>query len=230
MTNKLNLILLSLIATFLIMGSVIEQPKLENLPKLYTEISPAVVRVTGNYTREIFPGVTAEQVGNGSGFVIDKKKGLIVTADHNVEHLEDLKVVLSSGKVVPCTIKARDNKNDVAIIQVEPLLLEDLPELKFVEDSKLYVGEFVFAVGHPCGLKNLMTLGILGNTINYSKGLWCEFPGGFYITDMLVESGNSGSLVCNLKGEVIAMAVGRWGDLTVLVPAASIKNLIESIN
>ena len=86
----------------------------------------------------------------GSGFIIDAK-GYVVTNNHVVEGADKIKVILVGGKEYQATVKGRDPKTDLALIQiVNPP--EDLPFLKMGDSDAIQVGDWVLAVGNPFGL------------------------------------------------------------------------------
>src|SRR5436190_966346 len=79
-------------------------------------------------------------------------------------------------------------------------LLADLP---IGDSNRLRVGEFVLALGHPFGLEQSVSLGIVSR-----KGapLTIAAPGFDFIqTDAAINPGNSGGPLVNMAGEVVGV-------------------------
>ncbi|MGA9755033.1 MAG: DegQ family serine endoprotease [Desulfobaccales bacterium] len=136
----------------------------------------------------------------GSGFIIDPT-GYVVTNNHVVEGAEKIKVILVGGKEYQATVKGRDPKTDLALIQiVDPP--KDLPFLKLGDSEAIQVGDWVLAVGNPFGLGHTVTQGIIS-----AKGrvIGAGPYDNFLQTDASINPGNSGGPLLNLKGEVIGI-------------------------
>jgi len=213
--------------SFSLVSKLVERPSLQELPRLYAELKPSVVTLEGSWNEEILPGIFIPKGVGASGFIVDTDKGYIVTVGHFADDKYKIKVILSTGQEIDASIKAVDKENDCAILQVNPLLIKDIPEVKF--SKEIFVGEFIFAIGSPLRLSNTITHGILSNGPTFPK-YWANFPCGVYHSDMTIIPGNSGCPVFNLEGEVVAMAVGNLDWLAILVPAETTQNLIDSIN
>ena len=136
----------------------------------------------------------------GSGFIIDAK-GYVVTNNHVVEGADKIKVILVGGKEYQATVKGRDPKTDLALIQiVNPP--ENLPFLKLGDSDAIQVGDWVMAVGNPFGLGHTVTQGIIS-----AKGrvIGAGPYDNFLQTDASINPGNSGGPLLNLQGEVIGI-------------------------
>ena len=136
----------------------------------------------------------------GSGFIIEAK-GYVVTNNHVVEGADKIKVILVGGKEYEATVKGRDPKTDLALIQiVKPP--ENLPFLKMGDSDAIQVGDWVMAVGNPFGLGHTVTQGIIS-----AKGrvIGAGPYDNFLQTDASINPGNSGGPLLNLQGEVIGI-------------------------
>src|SRR2546428_54888 len=136
----------------------------------------------------------------GSGFVIDRS-GLIVTNAHVVEGAEAIQVRLSDGRRFAGNLVGRDNRVDLALIRIHGAT--NLTVLPLGDSNRLRVGEFVLALGHPFGLEQSVSFGIVSR-----KGapLTVAAPGFDFIqTDAAINPGNSGGPLVNMAGEVIGV-------------------------
>jgi serine protease Do len=136
----------------------------------------------------------------GSGFIIDPE-GHIITNNHVVEGSDKIKVKLVGGKEYQATIKGRDPKTDLALIQITNPP-KDLPFLVLGDSEATRVGDWVLAVGNPFGLSHTVTQGIIS-----AKGrvIGAGPYDNFLQTDASINPGNSGGPLLNLKGEVVGI-------------------------
>ena len=109
---------------------------------------------------EIAPhGERRTQLGEGSGFVIDKD-GWILTNRHVVDDADKVWVTTSNGKRYAARVAGRDARTDVAVLKITPR--EPLTVLRLGDSSKVEPGEWVMAVGNPFGLGgNSVSVGVV---------------------------------------------------------------------
>jgi serine protease Do len=163
----------------------------------------------------------------GSGFIIDPK-GYVVTNNHVVEGADKIKIILAGGKEYQATVKGRDPKTDLALIQiVKPPA--DLPFLKMGDSDAIQVGDWVLAVGNPFGLAHTVTQGIIS-----AKGrvIGAGPYDNFLQTDASINPGNSGGPLLNLNGEVIGIntAILASGQgIGFATPSAIAKSVIPQL-
>ncbi len=136
----------------------------------------------------------------GSGFLIDAE-GHIITNNHVVEGSDKIKVKLVGGREYQATIKGRDPKTDIALIQIANPP-KDLPFLVLGDSEAIRVGDWVLAVGNPFGLSHTVTQGIIS-----AKGrvIGAGPYDNFLQTDASINPGNSGGPLLNLQGEVVGI-------------------------
>jgi serine protease Do len=118
-----------------------------------------------------------------------------------VEGADKIKIILVGGKEYQATVKGRDPKTDLALIQIVNPPAE-LPFLKLGDSDAIQVGDWVLAVGNPFGLGHTVTQGIIS-----AKGrvIGAGPYDNFLQTDASINPGNSGGPLLNLKGEVIGI-------------------------
>lgn len=142
-----------------------------------------------------------ELKGLGTGMIIDTK-GRILTNHHVAGGATKIEVQLSDGNRYPAKLVGTDPKTDLAIIQISAK--ESLPHVTFGDSDKVEVGEWVVAIGHPRGLDQTVTQGII--SAKHRQGI--TDPSSyqdFLQTDAAINPGNSGGPLLNLKGEVIGV-------------------------
>jgi len=135
----------------------------------------------------------------GSGFVIDAS-GIIVTNYHVIEDADEITANFNDGTKLPATLIGKDDKTDLAVIQVKPT--KPLAALKFGNSAALRVGDWVMAIGNPFGLGGTVTVGILSaRDRDINAGPYDDF----LQTDAAINRGNSGGPLFNEDGEVIGI-------------------------
>jgi serine protease Do len=165
----------------------------------------------GSPFRELFPhfggrpgqpgGGEAEQElrSVGSGFIISAD-GLVVTNNHVIEHADTIEVILQNGTRYPATVKGRDPKTDLALLDVETE--EPLPFVELTKSDDAKVGDWVVAVGNPFGLGGTVTAGIISaRGRDIQSGPFDDF----LQIDAPINRGNSGGPLFDTEGRVIGV-------------------------
>lgn len=137
----------------------------------------------------------------GSGMIMDKQ-GHILTNAHVVSGASDIQVTLASGERHAGKVVGIDPRTDLAVVKIDASA--DLPTVVFGDSDKLEVGEWVVAIGHPRGLDQTVTQGIISakHRTNISDP---EDYQDFLQTDAAINPGNSGGPLLNLRGQVIGV-------------------------
>jgi serine protease Do len=197
------------------------------LTRLAEQLKPALVqiRVQRPTTEEPDPEETPLRA-LGSGFVIHPS-GYVVTNAHVVERSSSVQVRLASGRRFAGTVVGRDRRVDLALVKVETP--EALPVLSLGDSERLAVGELVLALGHPFGLEQTVSLGIVSR-----KGapLQAAAPGFDFIqTDAAVNPGNSGGPLVDMGGRVVGVnfMATRNGSIGFAIPINLIKALLPQL-
>ncbi len=137
----------------------------------------------------------------GSGFVLDAEAGIIITNNHVIADADEIEVNFSDGSKLKATLKGRDTKTDLAVLEVDPKL-KKLKAVKFGDSDKLRVGDWVMAIGNPFGLGGTVTVGIVSaRNRDINSGPYDDF----IQTDAAINRGNSGGPLFNMQGEVVGI-------------------------
>jgi serine protease Do len=189
-------------------------------------LAPIVVRVT--------PAVVSltTSKGLGSGFVIDPK-GHVVTNNHVVADTTEADVRFSDGKKFKARLIGRDEATDIALLKIDTPTV--LPSVRFGDDSKARVGDWVLAVGNPFGLGGTVTAGIISARGRDEIGR-TQFT-DYLQVDAAINPGNSGGPTFDMNGRVIGMNTGglanRSGDaiagIGFAIPASTIQRIVEDL-
>ena len=220
--------------------------ELPSLAPIIEEVAPAVVNIsvsgsvvtTNPLSRDPFFGQFLPPPGRrqvrsaGSGVIVDAENGYILTNFHVIENAEEIDVALEDDRVLEATVVGSDADSDVAVLQVEP---DGLAEMPLGDSEALRVGDFVLAIGNPFRLQHTVTSGIvsgLGRTgINRSQEAYEDF----IQTDASINPGNSGGALINLRGELIgintAIFSGSGGNIGIgfAIPVNMARSVMNQI-
>ena len=142
-----------------------------------------------------------ELMGLGTGIIVDKE-GHILTNNHVVGGATEIKVLLSNGDEYPAKLVGTDPKTDLGVIKISGD--KPFPFLNFGDSDQVVVGQWVVAIGHPRGLDETVTQGII--SAKHRTGI--TDPSSyqdFLQTDAAINPGNSGGPLMTLGGLVIGV-------------------------
>jgi serine protease Do len=203
------------------------------LESVYQKVNPSVVEVVNLAQSARASTAGALPQGEGSGFVWDMQ-GHIVTNDHVVSGADKLQVVFADGTQVDAKLVGTDPNGDIAVIQVDPTLV-NLAPVAVGNMSQVKVGETAIAIGNPFGFQGTMTRGIvsaLGRTIPSQTTY--SIPEAIQ-TDAAINPGNSGGPLLNEQGQVIGVndqiqsASGSNSGVGFAIPISIVQRIVPSL-
>lgn len=172
-----------------------------------------------------------ETRGLGTGMIIDNL-GHILTNYHVVGGASKVDVLLSNGNTFQARLIGTDPKTDLAILRITSK--EQLPFITFGDSDKVEVGEWVIAIGHPRGLDQTVTQGII--SAKHRRGITDPTSyQDFLQTDAAINPGNSGGPLLNLRGEVIGVntiivsASGGFEGIGLAIPSNIAQHVAKLI-
>ena len=223
--------------------------EMPSLAPMVDKVTPAVVNISVRGSKEVKGAIdpfqyffgnrrgaprTQEQPfqGLGSGVVIDKEKGYIVTNFHVINDADEILVTLKDGRKFEAKKLGGDEQSDIAVLKIDP---ENLTEIELADSDKARVGDFVVAIGNPFGLGQTVTSGIV--SAKGRSGLMSGNGGyeDFIQTDAAINSGNSGGALVNLRGELVgintAIIAPGGGNVGIgfAIPSVMMNNLVKQI-
>jgi serine protease Do len=143
----------------------------------------------------------------GSGFVFDTL-GHILTCNHVVAHYQGVTVRFSDNKTYgggEVVVVGLDPVTDLAVVQVKAK--REFVPVALGNSEELEVGQPVMALGSPFGLEGTATAGIVSALSRWgqAKSSGPDFQ-DFIQTDALVNPGNSGGPLVDLRGRVVGVS------------------------
>ena len=156
--------------------------------------------------------------GAGAG-TIWHPEGLIITNAHVVQQAP-LTVTLAGDCTLPARVLARDTTADLAALVVEA---SGLPAIELGDSRDLQPGQWVLALGHPWGIRDAVTAGIVIGT----GSAWPNAPGhgGEWIAvNLPLRPGNSGGPLVDVHGRLLGINTMVTGpDVGFAVPVHRAK-------
>ncbi len=173
-----------------------------SVPAVVAKVRPSVVTIL---TRGVPTSPSQAQSGSGSGVIIDAS-GYVLTNHHLVTGVKDVVVGLSTGRLTPGRVVARDFLLDLALVKINA---QDLIPATLSPSPTLEIGEPVVAIGNPLALKggSTVTVGVvsaLDRSVLTPDG---ETLYDLIQTDAAINPGNSGGPLVDLSGKVIGINV-----------------------
>ncbi len=207
-----------------------------------TAVSPAVVNVQSLQFRRNREGFPAAAIGGnrmrpplrgaelGSGVIIDKVRGYIVTNNHVVKEADEIWVRLGPGDDVQARLVGADPKSDLAVLQVKANLEV---QAEWGNSDDLDNGDWVLAIGSPLGFDHSVTAGIVSATERNDVRI-TEYE-SFIQTDAAINPGNSGGPLIDLAGKVVGINTaiisksGGYEGIGLAIPSVLARRVIESL-
>jgi len=141
--------------------------------------------------------------GLGSGVLISND-GKVLTATHLVQAADRTLVEFSSGELIPAHVTGSAFSADVAVLQLERNPV-NVVAATLGDSDKVDVGDQIFVIGAPYGLSHTLTAGHVSGRHTLDKGSDNTTAVEFLQTDAAINSGNSGSPLFSLNGEVMGI-------------------------
>lgn len=201
--------------------------------EVYRTASPAVVNITAQIqSYDFFRGQVTQQ-GTGSGFVYDRE-GRVVTNYHVVEGADQLQVTFSDGEVRDARLVGADPTNDLAVLELAAGAGDPKP-LTLGDSDALEVGRFVVAIGHPFGLDQTLTTGVVSGLGRVIESPDQGFIGEIIQTDAAINQGNSGGPLLDLDGRVVGVnsaivsPTGASAGIGYAIPATTLARVVPEL-
>jgi Do/DeqQ family serine protease len=146
--------------------------------------------------------------GAGSGIIVRRtgNRIFILTNNHVVGEVEEIRVRLHDGREYDARLVGGDERKDLALVMIETNEA-DIAVARLGDSEKVEVGDWVLAVGNPFFLENTVTSGIVSALGRRGRGPGLNIS-DFIQTDAAINPGNSGGALMNIKGEVIG--INTW--------------------
>jgi S1-C subfamily serine protease len=173
---------------------------------IFREVNNSVVQITSTTNSPETQNITQL----GSGFVYDMD-GHIITNTHVIGGAKTVGVSFVDGNRYVAKVIGTDSYSDTAVLQ---LIMENLTQtfrpLTIGNSSTIQVGQQVVAIGHPFGIQNTLTAGVISQAryLLSIPDIGVLMPNSI-LSDTAINPGNSGGPLLNLQGQVVGINIGR---------------------
>jgi serine protease Do len=155
----------------------------------------------------------------GSG-VVWRPEGFVVTNAH-VATDRRLTVHLAGERTVRGRVVARDAQRDLAVVEVEASALSTAP---LGDPSLLRPGALVLALGHPWGISNALSLGVVHSVLRTPAG-----DPRWIVADVALAPGNSGGPLVDASGRVVGVNAMIVNGLGTAIPSNVVDDFFREV-
>jgi serine protease Do len=156
--------------------------------------------------------------GRGTG-IVWHEEGLIVTNAHVARHGR-LAVTLPDERTTEARLVAHDAARDLALLLVDAGTLRPAPA---GDPESLRPGSLVLALGHPWGIANAMSLGVV-HAVTTERG-----SPRWIAADLRLAPGNSGGPLVDTTGRVVGVNAMIVGGLGVAIPTNVVRRFVREV-
>lgn len=181
--------------------------------------------------RSIF-GMPPGKPQEGSGFVVDSARGLVVTAAHIVDQAERVEVLDMTGNMFPAEIALSDPANGVAVLRVERLTVPALTASARVATA----GESLLVIGWMTPTRSLLALEAMAMgslSIDRSAAADSAASGPYVALDRPLPLGSfGGAPVIDSTGRVAGLVTATYGRdpgssaITLMLPLTRMEAIL----
>jgi S1-C subfamily serine protease len=152
---------------------------------------------------------------------------VVVTADHTIQHEEEITVTLADGKTVGATLAGRDPGTDLAVLKI-PSPGSSAEHIARAPGVK--AGELALVIGRSPDSGVNASLGI----ISANSGRWRTWRGSqldaYIRLDARLFPQSSGGAVVNARGEIIGIATSALSRIAgVAIPVSTVESVAEKL-
>lgn len=190
--------------------------KIDEWKKAVVSITNQVIKSPYNNTGEFY----------GTGFIIDKKAGIIATNRHvvNYNNINDTFVTFHNGREVQVSVIYSDPQHDFSFLKTSAPIPDDCTEFKFATKFP-QLNESVTIIGNNENQGFSIQMGIVTSIYETSN----HFPDQTIRISLNARGGSSGSPIINNNGEVLAINYAVDSTYAYALPAHYLNDSISAI-
>jgi len=136
--------------------------------------------------------------------------------------------VTPDGRAVPGEVVRRDAERDIAVVRAAGA---GVRAAVAGDPYALRSGSLVFAVGHPFGVRDAVSVGVLQAVSPLPRGYGLNGNGSFVWiqADVRLAPGNSGGPVGDAQGRVIGVAAMVVSGMALAVPVPDVERFLSGL-
>lgn len=141
--------------------------------------------------------LVSEKTGSSGSAVIVSKDGLILTAAHVIQGIEEVDVYFADGKKWRAKVLGANYSKDIGMAKM--LDSGPWPYVELGESKPLEAGDWVVALGHSAGFDPART-----PPVRFGR-VMSDGPGNFFTTDCTLIGGDSGGPLFDLDAKLVGV-------------------------
>ena len=141
--------------------------------------------------------LVSEKTGSSGSGVLVSGDGLILTAAHVVQGMEEVDVYFSDGKKWLGKVLGANFSKDIGMVKMAEA--GPWPFVKLGESKPLEAGDWVIALGHSAGFDPART-----PPVRFGR-VMSDGPGNYFTTDCTLIGGDSGGPLFDLDGNLVGI-------------------------
>ncbi len=197
--------------------------------------APAVVNIAARGVqqyRDPFWGIPGQrQTGSVGSGVIVRPEGVVVTNNHVIAGMQEIRVTLNDRREFAARVVLADERSDIAVLQLDAPG-ERFAFLRIDDQEEQQIGDLVLAIGNPFGVGQTVTNGIISALNRTETGI--SDSGSFIQTDAAINPGNSGGALVDMDGDLIGINTaifsrsGSSSGVGFAVPATMVRRVVDA--
>jgi len=141
--------------------------------------------------------LVSEKTGSSGSGVLVSKEGLILTAAHVIQGMEEVDVYFADGKKWRADVLGANYSKDIGMVKMRDA--GPWPSVDIGESRPLEAGDWVVALGHSAGFDPART-----PPIRFGR-VMSDGPGNYFTTDCTLIGGDSGGPLFDLDGKLVGI-------------------------
>lgn len=194
--------------------------KIENIEK----VRKAIVTINSRVPVSAYQNTGS---WSGTGFIVDRKDGYLVTNNHVVGRASvgTYFITFHNGKQAEAKVAYYDMYADFAILKINPAdFPEEIESINFTDEIPK-LGTDVFIVGNTEGLGFSFHSGYLSDLYDING----DMPQGSYVINMNSAGGASGSPVLNSENKAIGVLYGGGKTHSIALKGSYVQHVIGEL-
>ena len=201
---------------------------ISELTTLETLVNQMLGQTPGQVYEDVHQSVVVIRTptGQGSGFLFSSSN-IIVTNYHVVTEETDIEIEFFDRTRTQATVIGSDAYSDVAVLSVSSVPSGATP-LVFSDQTDVYIGQKVVAIGNPLGLTESLSVGHISQVNRLLNIAPIIVP--VLQLDLTIAPGSSGGPLLDLSGNVVRITnAGTDAGFNFAVPLTVLRRVIPSL-